>query len=92
MKGLRNLLLAEQYKLENIINTTKARLDAAPEGNLRLSKSHGYVQYYCYEDEKRGGNYITKENITLAQQLAQKSYDEKVLHLAEKGAHKLSDY
>lgn len=84
MKGLRNLLLAEQHKLENIINTTKARLDAAPGGSLRLSKSHGYVQYYCYEDEMRGGNYITKENITLAQQLAQKSYDEKVLRLAEK--------
>lgn len=84
MKGLRNLLLAEQHKLENIINVTKARLDAAPEGRLRLSKSHGHVQYYCCEDEKKCGNYIVKENITMAQQLAQKSYDEKVLHLAEK--------
>ena len=84
MKGLRNLLLAEQHKLENIIKTTKARLDAAPEGSLRMSKSHNHIQYYCYKDEKRCGEYISKENMTLAQQLAQKSYDEKVLKVAEK--------
>ena len=84
MKGLRNLLLAERQKLEKIISETKTRLDAAPEGKLRISKSHNHVQYYCYKDEKKCGNYIAKENITMAQQLAQKSYDEKVLHLAEK--------
>ena len=46
MKGLRNLLLAERQKLEKIISETKARLDAAPEGKLRISKSHNHVQYY----------------------------------------------
>lgn len=84
MKGLKNLLLAEQHKLEKIISETKTRLDMAPEGSLRLSKSHNHVQYYCCKDEKKSGDYISKENQTLAQQLAQKSYDEKVLRLAER--------
>jgi hypothetical protein len=47
MKGLRNLLLEEQFRLENIIKETKTRLEQAPEGRLRLSKSHNQVQYYC---------------------------------------------
>ena len=84
MKGLRNLLLAEQQKLETIIKETKVRLNTAPEGSLRLSKSHNRVQHYYCKDEKKSGDYISKENQVLAQQLAQKSYDEKVLRMAER--------
>jgi hypothetical protein len=84
MKGLRNLLLEEQFRLENIIKETKTRLGQAPEGRLRLSKSHNQVQYYCCTEENKSGNYIPKEKIYLARGLAQKSYDEKVLQLAEK--------
>ena len=40
------------------------------------------VQYYCCTDEKKSGNYIPKEKVELAKKLAQKSYDEKVLQLA----------
>lgn len=84
MKGLRNLLLAEQQKLENIMKEVKARLETAPEGSLRLSKSHNSVQYYCCKEGKRSGDYISKTNQAFARQLAQKSYDEKVLRMAEK--------
>ena len=82
MKGLKNLLLQEQFRLENIIEKTKTRLDQAPEGRLRLSKSHNHIQYYCCTEEKKSGTYISKENEELAKRLAQKSYDEKVLQLA----------
>lgn len=84
MKGLRNLLLEEQFRLENTINKVKDRLDLAPEGSLRLSKSHNHVQYYCCKEENKSGNYISKNNFDLAHKLAQKSYDKKVLELAEK--------
>ncbi len=84
MKGLRNLLFEEQIRLEKIIKETKARLDNAPDGRLRLSISHNHMQYYCCKEGKMSGNYISKENKALAQQLAQKSYDIKILHLAEK--------
>lgn len=84
MRGLRNSLLAEQIRLETIICEIKARLEQAPEGRLRLSRSHNYLQYYCCTDENRSGSYIARENIELAKNLAQKAYDEKVLQLAEK--------
>lgn len=89
MKELRNLLLKEQFRLENIIKEVKNRLELAPEGRLRLSKSHNQVQYYCCKEEKKSGNYISKDNLALAEQLAQKSYDEKVLQLAEKRLHQI---
>lgn len=89
MKGLRNLLLEEQFRLENIVKTTKTRLDNAPEGRLRLSKSHNQVQYYCCTEEKKSGDYILKDNRLLAKQLAQKSYDEKILHMAEKRLYQI---
>lgn len=84
MKELKNLLLKEQYRLESIKKEVKTRLSHAPEGRLRLSKSHNHVQYYCCTEEKKSGNYISKDKIELAQQLAQKSYDKKVLQLIEK--------
>ena len=78
------MLLEEQKRLESIIEKAKGRLVNAPEGKLRLSKSNNYVQYYhCYKASK-SGEYISKSNYTLAQKLAQKSYDEKVMKLAEK--------
>ena len=44
MRGLRNLLLQEQFRLEQIIKEAKARLEQAPEGRLRLSKSHNVIR------------------------------------------------
>jgi len=73
MKGLRDLLLKEQFRLQTIIKDTKNRLKNAPRGRLRLAKSHDYVQYYWCVDGKRSGDYIPKGNETLVQQLAQKS-------------------
>lgn len=84
MKGLKELLLKEQKRLQEIVQTTKTRLKSVPEGRLRISKSHGYLQYYQCTDESKNGKYITKENEELIQMLVQKSYDEKVLRMAQK--------
>lgn len=84
MKGLKSLLLQEQYRLESIIQKVQARLVSAPEGRLRLSKTHNHIQYYCSTEKNTSGKYISKENELLARQLAQKSYDEKILQLAER--------
>ena len=59
MRGLRDLLLEEQFRLENTINKVKDRLKQAPEGNLRLSKSHNHVQYYCCKEENKTETYRT---------------------------------
>ena len=84
MKGLKELLLEEQQRLEKIIQTTKINLKDAPEGALRMSKSHNRLQYYRCTEEKKSGIYINKSNLELARKLAQKAYDEKVLRVAEK--------
>ena len=84
MKGLKELLIKEQVRLEKIVAKTKKNLADAPTGTLRMSKSHGKIQYYRCDGVKKSGVYINKNNIEIARGLAQKSYDEKVLKLAEK--------
>ena len=78
------MLLAEQRRLENIVQQVNERLKNAPEGSLRLSKTQNYSQYYHCTEENKRGSYISKENEELVQKLAQKSYDEKVLRCVEK--------
>ena len=73
MKGLQELLLKEEARLQEIVQIVKERLKGAPEGKLRISKSHGYPQYYRCMGEKKGGQYIAKEKEELIQRLAQKS-------------------
>ena len=84
MKGLKELLLEEQQRLEKIVKETKDYLKDAPAGTLRMSKSHNKLQYYRCMGEKKSGTYINRNNIELARKLAQKSYDEKVHKLAER--------
>lgn len=84
MKGLEKLLYAEKVRLGNIIRQAKANLKDAPEGSLRLSKTHNYPQFYHCTDENKRGSFIKKENKEIVQKLAQKSYDEKILKCAEK--------
>ena len=88
MKGLKRMLLEEQKRLEQIIQTTKASLKDAPEGTLRVSKHRKYTQYYHRTDENKqiqnNGKYIKKNEQELVWKLAQKAYDEKVLTSAEK--------
>lgn len=84
MRGLKNLLLAEQARLEEVVKLTKIRIDNAPEGTLRLSQSNTYLQFYHCTEENKAGKYISKGNDELIQKLAQKSYDDKVLRVAEK--------
>ncbi len=84
MKNLLELLYAEEQRLKEIVSITKNRLNESPAGTLRISKSHNKLQYYRCTKEKRLGFYISKDNIDLARQLAQKAYDEKVLKVAEK--------
>ena len=85
MVGLKQMLLREQKRLEGIVSQTKGRLEKAPPGSLCLSNSKRWMQYYHrMPGGKKRGDYIPKEKQELIWQLAQKSYDEKVLKLAEK--------
>ena len=93
MQNIEKELISEQriipvlktriFELSNLLAIKQKALKAAPEGNLRISKSNGSVQYYQKSTaEKTGGHYILSKNKKLAQQLAQKEYDKKVLEAA----------
>ena len=93
MQNIEKELISEQriipvlktriFELSNLLAIKQKALKAAPEGNLRISKSNGAVQYYHKStSEKTGGHYILAKNKKLAQQLAQKEYDKKVLAAA----------
>ncbi len=82
MNGLRELLLQEQKHLQRIIANVSESKIVTPEGRLRISVDHGVTRFYqCIDD--RYGEYIPRENIQLPRQLAQKTYNEKVLKTAE---------
>ena len=85
MKGLKEMLLQEQKRLEQILQKTTEQLKDAPCGRLRVSKRKNWTQYYCCTERgKKAGTYISKKNESLIRRLAQKSYDEKILKLAGK--------
>lgn len=84
MIGLKNMLESEKQKLEKILQTTEKRLQQAPAGSLRLSRSQNCIQYYHCMEGQKNGKYIAKKKEELIRMLAQKSYDEKVLQFTEK--------
>ena len=87
MYGLKEMLLQEQKHLQSIIAKTREKDIEEPEGRLRISVDHGVARYYqCIDD--RYGEYISRENIQLPRQLAQKAYNDAVLKTAEvRGKH-----
>ena len=85
METLKEMLLKEQERLEQIMEKTRNRMQNAPEGTLRLSNCRNSIQYYHRTIQgKENGTYIPKEQIGFIRSLAQKSYDEKIMRLASK--------
>ena len=85
MAELKKALLQEQCRLEKIIQKTKKQLMEVPQGTLRVTRTGRWIQYYqCFPGDKKKMEYISKTNEELIRKLAQKSYDEKILRLAEK--------
>ena len=61
MIGLKNMLLKEQNRLENIVAVMKNQLETAPEGSMRLSTSKNKISYYHYQVPGQGyGIYISR--------------------------------
>jgi len=76
-----------ESELRNIIQSLKRK--EYPAGHLRISvekanKGETRVKYYHRQSkEDHNGTYISRNNIKLAQHLAQKDYDQKVIRAAE---------
>lgn len=74
-----------RVQLKKLISTKRRALLSAPKGWLRVTTSHGSVQYYLMEEGVGADqHYLTNKDLKLAKKLAQKAYDKKVLYAAER--------
>ncbi len=77
MDKITEALLTRKQDLEKAIHVAEAFLKEAPDGQLRISSSHGVVQYYhfCLDQEDKAKNiYLPKSEGSIISQLAQKDY------------------
>ena len=86
MKEIKNILEERAQYLQGLKRKKEQELLDAPEGSLRVCNRGGRPQYYERNNPKDFcGVYIREKDISIAQTLAQKDYDKKVLQASEKG-------
>lgn len=87
-------LRADILNLEAEISRLEADIESAPAGTLKISKKHGYTEYYQRFSNRPDGTehkiYIRKENMELARLLAQKDYNRAVLKILKARLQKLT--
>jgi len=69
--------------LESIISEKEIALAGAPDGRLRIHSRRGGDRYYRSLQKNDDGIYLPRKEFETARELAQKSYDQKVLASAE---------
>ena len=83
-QDVRKILEKRKVYIEKLISDKENALIKAPSGKLRINKFRDKWQFYHREKpESKNGVYIPQEKEKFIHSLAQKSYDEKVLHEAE---------
>ena len=81
----KKLVLSRKEYLDGLVETKMKQLESAPEGRLRVTKSHGSPAFYqVLKDGKPRGKYLPKKDMDKIHALAQKDYDQKVLASADK--------
>ncbi len=79
----RNNLYSRAESLRNLIKLKEAAIKKAPKGSLKISTSHGKVQYYVYNrQKKKKKKYLSLGKSDTIRSLAQKDYDTQVLAAA----------
>lgn len=82
-------LYAQKKKLERLISEVEHELRVAPEGRLRIAQKRN--QYYLVTEKgDTKGRYLSKKEITLAEALAQRDYNEKLLKRCQENLHILN--
>lgn len=73
-------LQEEKRRLEKMLLSAEHDKNNAPAGCLRVARSGQYQEFYHRKSkQERGGSYIPKDKIDVAQALAQKTYAEKFI-------------
>lgn len=93
MEEVKKRLEAREKYLSQLRAEKLAALEHAPTGFLRICSDGGRTQYYKKEDSReRSGRYLKKNEEFIAQELAQRDYDKKVLRTVEKELHTIQKY
>lgn len=90
MKSICTILMEEQEQLEKILAEAKKRNENAPAGNLYIKRKHGKMEYYLEVDGKR--RYIKKCERGVAEKIAQRDYDTKVIKRVERRLREIHDF
>ena len=90
MENYKDYLENQEKKIDAMIREIKESIERAPEGGLRITHNHGSLQYYrCGAD--KNNEYIRKQDVSLAMELAQKEYDRKILKILEADKKKIKN-
>ena len=93
IEQIKTLLEKRKEHLLQIKRDKENALVTAPRGTLRVSGHDNKIQYYQRNDPKDfNGTYIREKDIHLAQGLAQKDYDQKVLRSIEQELNAINKY
>jgi hypothetical protein len=93
MESIKNVLTKRKEQLLQIKRDKEKTLKSVPKGHLRICKRGANVQYYHRTNPKDfNGVYIPKKNSGIAQKLAQRDYDERVLDSVKKELNALDKY
>lgn len=93
MSEVKNLLKAREKQLLQLKKEREKALKSVPEGSLRICCHRDKTEFYHRTDPKdKNGAYIREKDIHLAQKLAQKEYDKKVLASIEKELTAINKY
>lgn len=93
METIKNLLETRRNHLLQLKDEKEKALTKAPQGCLRVCTQGDTTRYYKRSDPKDfNGVYIKRKDIEIAQKLAQKDYDKKVLCNVEKELYAIRKY
>lgn len=85
MEKIKEMLEARKQYLLQVKKEKEQALKNTPDGSLRITSRRGKTLYYQRTNPKNfNGTYIREQDYELAQKLAQKDYDKKVLTDIEK--------
>ena len=74
------MLNERKLYLEKLVDRLSKRIEAAPQGSLRINTSNNKKQFFWRKEPgDKDGMYIPRKQFPMAQALAQKDYDKKVL-------------
>ena len=93
MEQVKKLLEERKKYLSHLKEEKEKAIMKVPEGSLRICSHGNRTQYYQRTDPKDfNGTYIREENFQIAQKLAQKDYDKKILNTIEKELKTIQKY